>query len=317
MNSFEALNEPVNLLEERMEHVALLWSEYIPTRKCLLKHGIEPAFFARHFGSRVIAYFIGVIRGNEQIGDCPVMNVMLDFFADRKIPLTDLYTVCSGLKNQILVLLLDEDKLTPALLTGLMAILDQNFVGVMEEYQERQQEKTLSKKPGIPQSPAVVPPTVFESVSDSAKKKTYEDILIETELQELSELEEEIDEFAVMISFGNIAEDSLEELARGLNRYGGILMRYEIFRDLGGNIIRLGENVGDNAVKLAEESMQKKISILFEGFVNDLTRWRKDLFEDGIEDPNKYDPSLIADIKTIQGILTGTQQEREEELELF
>ncbi|MDX1295739.1 MAG: hypothetical protein R3302_05710 [Sulfurimonadaceae bacterium] len=98
---------------------------------------ISPAFFAKHFGSRVIDYFIGVLRGTNKPGQCPVMIVMLKFFASRGLQLDEIYQICSGKRNTVTHALLESGiEHTDELFDATLELFDANFSGVIREYIE-------------------------------------------------------------------------------------------------------------------------------------------------------------------------------------
>lgn len=130
-------NELADLLDANR---AILLDKWIASRRVqnvLASKQINPIFFINHFGSRVLDYFIGVLRGTKSPGACPVIAVMLKFFINRSMKLDDIYQICSGMKNSVIHTLLangilySDDKFAVS-----SDLFDANFSGVIREYQQ-------------------------------------------------------------------------------------------------------------------------------------------------------------------------------------
>ena len=74
-----------DLLEKN--HFAILsqWQGQARVQNVLNAKQISPNFFFKHFGSRVLDYFINILRGKKEPGSCPVIIVMLNFFSKREL----------------------------------------------------------------------------------------------------------------------------------------------------------------------------------------------------------------------------------------
>lgn len=101
----------------------------------LISKKISPNFFIRHFGSRVLDYFIGILRGEKKPGQCPVIIVMLKFFVKSGFELDEIFQLCSG-KRQALTHTLLEQNVSHNDKIYLIAseLFDMNFSGVIKEY---------------------------------------------------------------------------------------------------------------------------------------------------------------------------------------
>ena len=136
---FKELQNVAKHFEINKEVIATTWVERENVHERLLKNGIDPHFFANHFGVRVIEYAVGVIQGTKTLGDCPVIHVMLDLFQEKKIPLNDLFIICAGLKTTFILIAYDSGLLTEEFISKMTDLMDQNFEGVMIEYMAKTQ----------------------------------------------------------------------------------------------------------------------------------------------------------------------------------
>ncbi|MBU0721063.1 hypothetical protein KJ877_06935, partial [bacterium] len=96
-----------NILEHQHSVMLDVWKEKELVQSLLLKRDIHPDFFISHFGSRVLDYFVSVLRGKNAPGQCPVISVMLHFFQRRGIKLDEVFHICSGMRNTIVDILLE------------------------------------------------------------------------------------------------------------------------------------------------------------------------------------------------------------------
>ena len=53
------------------------WVSYDSTKGILKLHNIDEKFFLDKYASGVFDYFMGVISGEREIGNCPVMQELL------------------------------------------------------------------------------------------------------------------------------------------------------------------------------------------------------------------------------------------------
>lgn len=124
-----------DLLEKN--HFAILsqWQGQARVQNVLNAKQISPNFFFKHFGSRVLDYFINILRGKKEPGSCPVIIVMLNFFSKRELLLEDLFQICSGKRNAVIHTLHENGIAhTDNMLVTTIELFDANFSGVIREY---------------------------------------------------------------------------------------------------------------------------------------------------------------------------------------
>ena len=161
-----------------------------------------------------------------------------------------------------------------------------------------------------------------KSSSDTADDKTksqistltedglqkFDDYVLDNDIQELGELETEIDSLTViMILNQEVDDEKMQLLSNALYRYGQILASYPIFETLGLNMMELAETMKRKTAQ--ELTLTKDAFILMESFIFVLLKWKKEIFETGISDPNMYDASMISDMKTIMLMMEPSQDD--------
>jgi hypothetical protein len=131
---FTTLQTYSQMLKSNREAMAFAWADNRLANERLNSHNINPEFFARHFGVRVIDYALGVIEGENRIGSCPIIHVLLVFFSKKNIALNDLYIICSSLKSTIMTFAAESAIISASFIEEFMLLMDLNFEGVMLDY---------------------------------------------------------------------------------------------------------------------------------------------------------------------------------------
>lgn len=294
---FSSSKDILKDLEKDKNEILNTWGNNLAVQEKLSSHNIDISFFKTHYGAKVIEYFLGVIKGEEEIGNCPVVMIMLDFFKNKNLPLEDVFIVCVNFKNTVTSYVFDKYSFNQKLFDEISLILDRNFEGVIINYQK--QKKNTS--PVNPKVNSQVIKQVKEVKEEKPEELIYSEYVLETDVYELQDLEEEIDSLAVLVTMNNNAtiEDN-ELLGSQIKRYGVILTNYPLFSKLGDCIMRLGINFKENAQLLFDDRQRmESITALIEGFVNDLIIWRKEIFDNNIEDPHFLDDSFFSNVDTI------------------
>ena len=312
-----ALNSAKDILldlEENKDLISHKWTKHEMIEERLHNHHIDVEFFRSHYGINVIEYFLDVIRGQEKVGNCPIIMIMLEFFKNKNLPLEDIYVICINFKNTITSYIFDKYIFNENLFNEVSLILDKNFEGVIVNYQKQQSTSIVKNKESEETLVKIeLIDEVDKVVENKALDTNYNDYVLETDIYELKDLEEEIDSLAVLVMMNNnsTVEDS-KHLGDKIKRYGVILTNYPVFSKLGDYIAKLGINFTSNAQLLFDDKDRMlNITALIEGFVNDLIIWRKEIFENNIEDPHFLDDSFFSNVDTIIMFIEYSEDEDE------
>lgn len=128
-------NKLADILKVQRNSILHKWGEQEHVQNILNTKKIDLEFFMRHFGSRVLDYFISVSRGDKEPGQCPVIIVMLKFLAQHCLQLDDIYHICSGKRNAVIHTLLENGIVySDDIFTASVEMFDANFSGVIREY---------------------------------------------------------------------------------------------------------------------------------------------------------------------------------------
>jgi len=288
---FNSAKDIVDDLKKNKENISHLWVNDITIHDRLESYSIDIEFFRKHYGIKIIEYFISVIDGDMEVGNCPAIFVMLDFFKYKYLPLEDIFMICVLFKNTITAYIFEKYSFNDKLFNDISYILDKNFKGVIINYLKIKSE---FKEEVIPETLDEVDDTELDDYIN------YIEYVLDNDLYELQDLEQDIDSLAITVTNSNASSELFLQLAQKIARYGEILRNYPLFAELGAYIIKLGFNIDKNCILLFEDKERMShISGLIEAFVNDLIIWRKEIFDNNIQNPHFLDNSFFSNVDTI------------------
>lgn len=296
-SGFDSSKDILENLESNKEKISKLWVSQSTVHERLGSHMIDVEFFRKHYAIKVIEYFLGVIKGENQAGNCPVVFVMLDFFKNKDLPLKDIFMICVLFKNTVSSYIFSKYSFNQKLFDDISSILDKNFEGVISNYLEMNYTMIIHKAAENKEENSVLESTQEEPV----ERINYREYVLEHDIYELEDLEDDIDSLAVSVTESNhvVLEDFIN-LGNFILRYGMILGNYPIFTELGKYVAKLGTNFTQNAQLLFDDKARMmNIAALIEGFVNDLIVWRREVFDNNIKNPHFLNQSFFSNVDTI------------------
>jgi diguanylate cyclase (GGDEF)-like protein/PAS domain S-box-containing protein len=124
------------------------WVHGAEVKAIFASYGIEPLQFQRDFGLPIVVHFLRVLRGVEQVGQCPYMIEFVLFLRDRHARVSDIVSLCLNLRSEVESLaapvLLAENQATLA--TGLREIthlFDVNLTSVLRFFDATMSDKEV------------------------------------------------------------------------------------------------------------------------------------------------------------------------------
>jgi len=315
-------------LVKNKEQISTRWVSKKIVQKRLQNHAIDVEYFRKHYGLKVIEHFLNVIKGDAEVGNCPVVFVMLEFFKNKNLPLEDIFMICVQFKNSVSSYIFDKYSFNQEVYDDVSLIVDKNFEGVIVNYLKM---KNCTKKENKSEEVKNFEEAKesIETNKDNLKESVHHDELInyreyvlENDLYELQDLEEDIDNLSITITGNTVEFQDIVDLGLKVEKYGSILSNYPLFTKLGLHIIKLGINFKKNAQLLFDDKGKiTHITALVEGFVNDLIVWRKEIFDNNIENPHFLDDSFFSNVDTIIMFIEYDENEESEinegEMEFF
>lgn len=301
------------------------WSKARIVDELLHDKNINPSLFTKHFGSRIVDYYVDVLKDKEQIGECPIVIVMLKFFIQNKLSLDNLYIFCSALKNSVtntyIQYIHEKDELLDVnKLKIIQVVFNLNFTGVIQEYLQYHPHAINQLQEEV-ENPDI-------SDTEDSDTSTYAfgtNIPVENaeytheEIQEFHELEEEIDYYINQMHSTFNTDDALN-LASRLTKYANTIILNPNFRKVANSIFELAHQFSHPNNFQNIQTNQKTISTLLDCFIHDLNQWKDNLLTFKTQDPHYHDQSIISNVQQIVMYTTPritTPENEEESIEFF
>jgi len=110
------------------------WVSYEAPQKILQLHNIDNDTFLNDYAGGVFDYFMGVIDGTLEIGDCPVIHSLLAYLKDRDIRADELFEICSHFRRSMIDFTYDVKLDSKDIFDEISYMFDKNFKGVLQHY---------------------------------------------------------------------------------------------------------------------------------------------------------------------------------------
>jgi len=135
-----------NIFISSKDDILSNWVTYHSTKDILKLHKIEAQYFIKNYGSGVFDYFMGVIAGEQEIGNCPVMQGLLAYLKDREISADELFEICSHFRRSMLDFSYDAGLNSKELFNEISYIFDKNFRGILKYYTDTIFQKLIDAR---------------------------------------------------------------------------------------------------------------------------------------------------------------------------
>ena len=310
---FNSLKSHTQQLEQDKEYILKLWMDYTIVKETLERHHFQVEYFSNNFGIRVIDYALNVIQEKEELGDCPIIGVLLVLFKKRNIPLSDVFLICVHLKNALLHYFLEKNLLTQDILSEINHVMDYNFNGVIEEYIISHYKDCV--KQNISYDKAAIHITKEKKVI-SAKEYSSEAELIIDLIQDLDELEDKV--FNLLEDHQTFDEVLQTEVNSLLNRYSMVLNSLYEFRELSYMITLLTKLLNEIDLDMIDVQVKDNIIVYLKSIFSDLQNWRKEVFiEQSAEDIHFMDQTLLSSAAQLEIMLIPKESQNGGEIDFF
>ena len=128
------------------EQILKQWLSYDAPKKILKLHQIEEKYFIDEYASGVFDYFMGVIAGTREIGDCPVMQEFLSYLKFREISADELFEICSNFRRSMVDFSYDSQINSKEMFEEISYIFDKNFKGILKYYTDTIFQKLIDAR---------------------------------------------------------------------------------------------------------------------------------------------------------------------------
>jgi diguanylate cyclase (GGDEF)-like protein/PAS domain S-box-containing protein len=110
------------------------WVSYVDVVEIFKRHEIEPDYFVSLFGTHIFDYYISIIEGKNQLGNCPVMTQYLNFLNNRNVSPDELFSICTHFRKSLTTFTYTAGIASNALHKELNYIADKNLQGVLKRF---------------------------------------------------------------------------------------------------------------------------------------------------------------------------------------
>lgn len=326
---FHSLLGLIDVIDQDKDTLLAAWMSCPDVHEVLDYHKIKTDFFACHFGIKVINYAIGVVKGANKLGNCPVIGAMLMFFDKKNIPLDDVFMICVNLKNTLIAMMLENEMLTFQLFHELSYLIDHNFSGVIREYIHLHYDHTIEHRSCL-----------LEVSTPSKEIKTTNNTCNPMLLQELNPSAtpaylylQEIDlDMGIIDELGDIEHETLDSIHLSDTINAGvyekvIVLLYDYlkvinqlmeFQELAFTLTMLIDLLNTTSFESISEENKGVVSIYIKAIIDDLSTWRKSVFvNQDAENIHYLDQTLLSSIAQLQIMLSEGDTNEVAEIEFF
>jgi len=131
------LEKNIELLINEKSKILKNWVLFDEVHNVLNEHHIEKTYFIEHFATAIFNYYVGVVKQEKAIGDCPVMAAFLDFLKEHDVSSAELFLICTHFRRSMLDALFDINIIDKKLFDEVSYVFDLNFSGVLDQYSGR------------------------------------------------------------------------------------------------------------------------------------------------------------------------------------
>jgi PAS domain S-box-containing protein len=130
------IRDNVELLTKGKTEIIKLWLDDKEVIAILDNHHINHGFFLKNYAVEILEYYIGVITGEKNIGDCPVITKLISYLKGKNIKASELFFICNGFKKAVINYFYQINLYNKEMLDSIEYIFDQNFAGVLQKYSQ-------------------------------------------------------------------------------------------------------------------------------------------------------------------------------------
>ena len=145
-SSVPVLLEAKPLLVNSKDAILHQWLSYDSPKRVLALHSIDEEYFIQKYASGVFDYFIGVISGEMEIGNCPIMEELLSYLKYREISADELFEICSHFRRSIVDFSYDAKLNSKEFFDEISYLFDTNFRGILKYYTDTIFEKLVDAR---------------------------------------------------------------------------------------------------------------------------------------------------------------------------
>jgi diguanylate cyclase (GGDEF)-like protein/PAS domain S-box-containing protein len=158
------MDDVTRFIETNQDAIIDKWITCPSLNPIMLKLNMEIEQYKGEIAKPVVEFFIGILKGENKTGDCPVMREIVETFHNKGLSVEDVFLNCTGLKNSIIELMAEGYPLS-----GLINILDHNLYNILAIYSK----KIVENERHLNEYGKIINDHVLLSVTDLKGKITH------------------------------------------------------------------------------------------------------------------------------------------------
>lgn len=291
------------------------WMSQDQVYDTLQAYSITPEFFGRYFGRRVIEYTFGTLRGKNELGNCPIIGVMLVYFQKKNFAVDDIFLLCTQLKNVMILYSLNYKVLTQKTMQEIAHLMDQNLKGVIREFIDTRLSPLSPHVLSCPITSDRELPAITV-ITTSALHYLQE---IEIDFEVLDELNEIETEAISSLNLNEIvSEKAYREVIGLFSNYTKVLNQLLEFKEITYALSVLIDILERTGFDTINEEHFAIITIYIKAITSDLSMWRNSVFvSQTAEDIHYLDATLLSSITQLQIMLSENTNTTTCDIEFF
>ncbi|MDF1874449.1 GGDEF domain-containing protein [Sulfurimonas sp. SAG-AH-194-I05] len=131
-----SLQDNITHLDDSRDYIVNTWTSVDEVVEILTRHEIDISLFRSTYAHPVLNYFIGVVQGQQAIGNCPVISKLLEYLQEKHISASELFIICINFRKAIIKNMFKKELMSEELYESISYVFDANFKGVLEAFND-------------------------------------------------------------------------------------------------------------------------------------------------------------------------------------
>jgi len=134
------------LFQQSKEIILQQWVSYEALREIFKLHNIDEQFFIEKYASGLFDYIMEVIAGEAEMGNCPVIQELLEYLKSREIGADELFEICSHFRRSMVDISYDLGVNSKDFFDEISDLFDKNFQQILKSYTDTIFQKLIDAR---------------------------------------------------------------------------------------------------------------------------------------------------------------------------
>ncbi len=134
------------LFQQSKEIILQQWVSYEALREIFKLHNIDEKFFIEKYASGLFDHIMEVIAGEAEMGNCPVIQELLEYLKSREIGADELFEICSHFRRSMVDISYDLGVNSKDFFDEISDLFDKNFQQILKSYTDTIFQKLIDAR---------------------------------------------------------------------------------------------------------------------------------------------------------------------------